>query len=72
MKLSKTGSTLAIAVAALVTTAPIVMPGPAHAADVKCFGINECKGHGSNTCRGQGVVTTSEAECKAKGGKIVS
>lgn len=50
---------------------------------VRCVGINECKGKGEcagagnscggmNECKGKGVVTTTEDECKQKGGKVVS
>ena len=52
--------------------------------EVSCAGVNECKGHGScaggsggnacagqNACKGKGVVKMSEADCKAKGGKVV-
>ena len=49
---------------------------------VRCAGINECKGHGSchgagnscageNSCKGKGVVKTSKDECAKKGGKVV-
>ncbi len=52
-------------------------------AKVRCVGINECKGKGEcagagnscggmNECKGKGVVTTTEEECKQKGGKVVS
>ena len=71
MKLTKSGATLALAAAALLTTTTLPASTPAFAANVKCFGINECRGHGSNTCRGQGVVLTTAANCKAKGGKVV-
>ncbi len=79
------GATLATAAAALfiagagMTTAPTA----AHADEVKCSGINSCKGHGScktasneckglNTCKGHGwVPTTSAEECTAKGGEVL-
>jgi uncharacterized membrane protein len=46
---------------------------------VKCVGVNSCKGHGScksvqndckgkNACKGQGFVEMSAQECKDKGG----
>lgn len=49
---------------------------------VKCAGINECKGHGTcagagsscagqNACKGKGVTNTTKAECEKKGGKVV-
>ena len=51
-------------------------------ADVKCSGINSCKGtsacatassacKGQNSCKGKGWVKTSKANCAAKGGKII-
>ncbi|MEW6268681.1 MAG: hypothetical protein AB1689_05215 [Thermodesulfobacteriota bacterium] len=52
-------------------------------AKIRCAGINECKGKsecagagnscgGMNECKGKGVVSTTEEECKKKGGKVVS
>lgn len=52
-------------------------------ADVKCSGINSCKGSsacatassackGHNSCKGKGWVKTSKANCTAKGGKVIS
>jgi uncharacterized membrane protein len=52
-------------------------------ADVKCSGVNECKGKsacggagnscaGKNECKGKGVSKMSEADCKTKGGKVVT
>lgn len=57
--------------------------GKAAAANVKCTGVNECKGKGScggagnscagkNACKGKGVMAMSEADCKAKGGTVVA
>jgi hypothetical protein len=53
------------------------------AAKIACAGINACKGKGEcasathscgglNECKGKGIVMTSEADCKAKGGKVVN
>ena len=51
--------------------------------EVRCAGINECKGKGScagaenackakNSCKGKGYVDVSSAEeCAKKGGKVV-
>jgi uncharacterized membrane protein len=55
----------------------------AAAANVKCTGVNECKGKGAcagagnacagkNECKGKGVTQLSEADCKAKGGTVVA
>ena len=66
---------LALAAAALIgaATLPLISVTTAEAADtVRCFGINSCAGHaGNNSCAGKGTVTTSKANCVAKGGKIV-
>jgi len=51
--------------------------------NVKCVGINECKGKsacagggnscsGQNSCKGKGMVVVPKAECEKKGGKVVS
>jgi hypothetical protein len=51
--------------------------------DVYCSGVNSCKGTGAcagaghacagqNGCKGQGITKTTEADCKAKGGKVVA
>ncbi len=50
--------------------------------NVHCAGINSCKGtsecktatsscKGLNECAGHGYITTSAAECSAKGGKAI-
>lgn len=55
----------------------------AKVADVKCSGINTCKGtsacatatsscHGQNKCKGQGWIKVTKEACEAKGGKILS
>jgi len=49
--------------------------------EVRCAGINACKGQGScasahneckgkNACKGQGITKTSAEDCKAKGGTV--
>ncbi len=51
-------------------------------ADVKCGGINSCKGtsacatatsacKGQNSCKGQGWVKASASDCSEKGGKVL-
>ncbi|TMA69246.1 MAG: hypothetical protein E6J68_01595 [Deltaproteobacteria bacterium] len=53
----------------------------AGADEVRCAGINACKGQGScasahneckgkNACKGQGIVKASAADCKTKGGTV--
>ena len=55
---------------------------PATTEQVKCSGINECKGHascggadhsckGQNECKGKGWVMASAEDCNAKGGSVV-
>ena len=67
-------------------TAAKVETAPAEAtkvAEVKCSGINSCKGTGAcasathacagqNSCKGQGWIKASKADCDAKGGTVVS
>jgi uncharacterized membrane protein len=79
-----TGLLLASTAAALFGTANIAAAaeGTAKSAEVKCMGINACKGtsecatasnacQGHNSCKGQGWVHASQEECIAKGGKVV-
>jgi len=53
------------------------------AAQIKCTGVNECKGKGAcggashdcagqNECKGKGWVTLTDKDCKAKGGTVVA
>ncbi|MEW6433081.1 MAG: hypothetical protein AB1730_16380 [Myxococcota bacterium] len=86
MKIAK-GVMLASAVASLFASAALAADkapkkdakGTAPA-EVRCEGVNECKGKGAcggathgcagqNECKGKGWVVMSEKECKAKGGK---
>ena len=52
------------------------------AAQVRCFGINSCKGQsfcataknacaGQNACKGQGWLRVSREECSANGGHVL-
>ena len=82
MKLSKTsGLTIAAAAAALLFSGTaVVAPTSAVAMEnVKCFGVNGCKGQGAcktatneckgqNGCKGKGFVLLSTADCTAQGG----
>ncbi|MCF6190445.1 MAG: hypothetical protein L3J51_08200 [Cocleimonas sp.] len=58
-------------------------PDATKVAEIKCSGINSCKGTGAcatathacagqNSCKGQGWVKASKADCDTKGGKVVS
>jgi hypothetical protein len=52
-------------------------------ADIKCMGVNECKGQGAcgvsgghscagqNECKGKGWVQTTAEDCAAKGGTVL-
>jgi hypothetical protein len=53
------------------------------AAQMRCFGINSCKGQsfcataknacvGQNTCKGQGWLQSPRQECSAKGGRVLA
>ena len=55
----------------------------AKVAEVKCSGINSCKGtsacatattacQGQNSCKGQGWIKATKTDCEAKGGKVIS
>ena len=86
MKKQVQGALLAAAVATLFAAKGAIAAEEAasegQGKEVKCSGINACKGQGScageghscggqNACKGKGVTSTTEADCKAKGGKIV-
>jgi hypothetical protein len=82
MKLNaKSGYALATVAAALAISAaiPVGHVSAASNHNVKCFGVNACKGHGSckstanackgqNSCKGKGFLVMSKSTCKAKGG----
>ncbi len=66
------GAMLALAAATFaMSNVAVSAPAAAAEAKVQCYGINECKGHGSNTCKGLGVLKVTRAKCLAAGGKIV-
>jgi hypothetical protein len=80
MSVSKSASfVIATAAAALFGAA---VATTAQAADVKCQGVNNCKGQsacktasnackGMNSCNGQGFILTSAEGCKNKAGIVV-
>jgi hypothetical protein len=55
----------------------------AEGAEVKCVGVNECKGksacgvpgkhdcHGQNECKGKGWIKLSKEDCTKKGGTVL-
>ena len=79
------GVALATATATLMLTgmtASSIANADPKVAQVKCSGINSCKGKsacatattacaGANSCKGKGWIKTSAKNCKAKGGKII-
>jgi len=85
MKSSLKGALIAAAVAGLfaANTTLAADEGKKEAKEIKCAGVNACKGHGScsgaghgcagkNACKGQGWEKVSSAkECTDKGGKVV-
>lgn len=84
MKPSNRAILVATAAATLLLGgAAVARASDAHGGEVRCAGINACKGQGScagadnackaqNECKGKGIVDVSSAEeCLAKGGKVV-
>ena len=86
MNLFNKGTVLAGAVAALFACAGGDEGGgaaePATAEQIKCSGVNECKGKaecngeghsckGQNTCHGKGWVMASADDCSAKHGTVI-
>lgn len=74
---------LAASVAGLVAAA-MTAAAPAQAEDVKCYGVNKCKGtgdcggkgsscHGTNACKGHGWLSMPEDVClKIEGGRLTA
>lgn len=77
------GVVLALAAATLFASGQVAKAAGKAEGKVKCSGINGCKGKGDcsgkansckgkNGCKGKGwSTTTSEEECKTKGGTVV-
>jgi hypothetical protein len=85
INVSKSGATLAAAAFSIALAGTVMAPA-ANAAmmkhDVKCLGVNSCKGHGSckqgnhgckgmNACKGQGWVSLSAKKCASMHGKVI-
>lgn len=75
-----TGATLALVAASLFATLPVQAAQDTKAAEVKCFGVNGCKGQndcmtaknackGQGECKGQGFKLMTQAKCDEAGGK---
>ena len=82
---SKSGLLLASAAAGLLTVAvTVAFPTEASAEEVKCYGVNKCKGSGEcggkghgcagkNECGGHGWIKLDKDKCLAiKGGRLTS
>lgn len=78
--MSKTSVAIAATAAALFAGA--VITSGAQAANIKCSGVNSCKGmsacktassscKGMNSCKGMGFVELSAADCTKQGGKEI-
>lgn len=80
---NKKGLLLASAAAGLMAfAATMAVPQQAQAEDVKCYGVNKCKGTGecggkgyscagNNSCAGKGFLKIDKDNClKIKGGRL--
>ncbi|MCK4871035.1 MAG: hypothetical protein KAS93_08000 [Gammaproteobacteria bacterium] len=80
-----TGTTLAIAAAAMFAAAPmsVMAAGDKGSSEAKvhCYGVNKCKGHndcktdknackGHASCKGHGFISMSQHACDETGGKV--
>lgn len=80
------GALIATAVAGLFVAHGAVADqheGESKGAEVKCQGVNSCKGtsacgvpgghdcHGQNECKGKGWIKMSKEECEKKGGTVL-
>jgi len=77
------GMVIASAAAVLFLTGAVTARAEEKAGgdQVRCAGINACKGHGTcasahneckgkNGCKGQGISMASAADCKSQGGTV--
>lgn len=75
------GVSIALAAASLFAVAPLQASSSGD--NVRCHGVNSCKGHGScatannqcagqNNCKGKGVLDMSKAACEEAGGTTES
>ena len=76
MKVGKlTGIALATAAAGMFAMTAAGPAAAGQAGNVKCMGVNSCKGHsecksakssckGLNSCKGKGMMEMTKAECK--------
>jgi len=72
---------MATAAAAMFSAAPVTAVQAGSDADVKCYGVNKCKGHndcktatnackGHASCKGQGFIKMSQHACEEIGGSV--
>ena len=75
-----TATTLASIAGSMFASAP-VLAGSGQEAEVKCFGVNKCKGHndcktasnackGHASCKGHGFIKMSKHACEEIGGSV--
>ncbi len=80
-KKAATGIAMAFAAASLFAAAPTIASADGHDAQVKCFGVNACKGQndcktasnackGQAACKGEGFKMMTEKACKDAGGTV--
>jgi hypothetical protein len=80
--MSTKGTLIAAMAAGLFATAAPLVARAADTDQVKCTGVNECKGKsschsaantcaGQNSCKGKGWTKMSEKDCKEKGGTVL-
>lgn len=80
MSIVRSSSSLALAAAAAAMFAMAPVSSSIASENVKCMGVNACKGHGTcktassackgqNACKGQGFVVVSADACQQLGGK---
>jgi hypothetical protein len=76
---TKSGAVIAAAAAVLMANAVVPVAQAATDYNVKCFGLNACKGNGAcktvgnackgkNACKGLGMSMMKKSKCMAKGG----
>ena len=82
MTLATTAATLLLSACGADKTTGVELATSA-SANVKCSGINSCKGtsacatatttcHSQNQCKGQGWIKVTKEVCESKGGKVLS
>lgn len=80
--MNRVAALTAAAAALFLTGAPALADDAASEANVRCEGVNACKGQsechtagnacaGQNACKGQGMLEKTRAECEAASGKVV-